>query len=373
MSLYRTVLRPALFAMDAEHAHDFSLGALALASAFPAVCREAGNWLGWGDPRLAQTVCGLHFKNPVGLAAGLDKNGVAIEGLAACGFSHVEIGTVTGRAQPGNPQPRLFRLKADEAIINRMGFNNRGCELMAKHLAQRYQPVGGAHRPPCILGINFGKSKVVDNAEALADYTASIQAVGRYADYVVVNVSSPNTPGLRDLQSEAALRPLLSGVRASVDRAGNKAPLFLKIAPDLSDEGIDAAVDVALETGCDGIIATNTTIGRGGLMADPARVVSIGAGGLSGRPVRSRSTVVVARVARRVLASGRPIPIIGVGGVDSAAAAWEKLTHGATLVQVYSALIYHGPGLIAEINRGITERLNHYGLSTVTAAIGRDL
>ena len=373
MNLYQTVLRPALFAMEAEHAHDFSLGALALASSFPGLCREARMWMESSDPRLAQTICGLRFTNPVGLAAGLDKNGVAVEGLAACGFSHVEIGTVTGRAQPGNPQPRLFRLKADEAIINRTGFNNRGCDVMAKHLAQRYQPVGGSRRPPCVLGINLGKSKIVDNAEALADYEASIRAVGRYADYLVVNVSSPNTPGLRDLQSEAALRPLLTGVRACVDRAAGKTPLLLKIAPDLSDDGIDAAVDVALETGCDGIIATNTTIGRMGLLADPARVTAIGAGGLSGRPVRERSTRVLARVARRVLASGRPLPVIGVGGVDSAEAAWEKLAHGASLVQVYSALIYHGPGLIADINRGIAARIERLGLRSVAEAIGRDL
>jgi dihydroorotate dehydrogenase len=373
MSLYRTALRPALFAMDAERAHDFTIGALAAASAFPRLCREARAWLQVGDPRLERTIFGLPFANPVGLAAGLDKNGVAVEGLAALGFSHVEIGTVTGRAQPGNPQPRLFRLRQDEAIINRMGFNNRGCEVMAGHLARRYQPVGGAKRPPCVLGINLGKSKVVDNSEALADYEQSIRAVGRYADYLVVNVSSPNTPGLRDLQSEAALRPLLTGVRACVDRAANRTPLLLKIAPDLSDAGVDAAVDVALETGCDGIIATNTTITRGGLSADPDKVARIGAGGLSGRPMRERATRILARVARRVRAAPRPVPVIGVGGVDSAEAAWEKLTHGADLVQVYSALIYHGPELIADINRGILERLQRAGLGSVAEAVGRDL
>ena len=370
---YRTTLRPALFAMDAERAHDFTIGSLALASAFPALCSEARNWLANDDPRLALTVLGLRFTNPVGLAAGLDKNGVAIEGLAAMGFSHVEIGTVTARPQPGNPRPRLFRLKSDEAIINRMGFNNRGCEAMTEHLARRYQPVGGSRRPPCVLGINLGKSKVVDNAEALADYEASIRAVGRYADYLVVNVSSPNTPGLRDLQSEAALRPLLAGIRTCVDRAAPRTPLLLKIAPDLNDAGIDAAVDVALETGCDGLIATNPTITRDGLSADPQRVAALGAGGLSGAPLRERATRVLARVARRVRAAPRQIPLIGVGGIDSAAAAWEKLTHGASLVQIYSALIYHGPGLIAEINRGIAERLDVYGLRTVGDAVGRDL
>jgi dihydroorotate dehydrogenase len=373
MTFYATALRPALFAMDAERAHDFTIGALAAASAFPGLCREAGAFLAEGDPSLAQTVFGKRFANPVGLGAGLDKNGVAVAALAALGFGHVEIGTVTGQAQPGNPQPRLFRLKADRGIINRMGFNNRGCEAMAAHLARRWHPAGGTRRPPCVLGINLGKSKVVDNAEALADYAASIRAVGRYADYLVVNVSSPNTPGLRDLQSEAALRPLLEGVRACVDRAAGHAPLLLKIAPDLSDAGVDAAVDVALGAGCDGIIATNTTITRDGLETPLARVAAIGAGGLSGQPVRARATRVLARVARRVRAAPRQIPVIGVGGVDSVDAAWEKITHGATLVQIYSALIYEGPGLVATINRGLAARLGQLGLRSISEAIGRDL
>ncbi len=373
MSLYRTILRPALFAMDAERAHDLAIASLAVASRLPRVCREVQAWLAVADPRLAVEICGRRFANPIGLAAGLDKNGVGINGLAAVGFSHVEIGTVTGRAQPGNPTPRLFRLRADEAIINRMGFNNRGCAALATTLARAFSPAGGPRRPGCVLGINLGKSKVVDNAAALADYEESIRAVGRYADYLVVNVSSPNTPGLRDLQSEAALRPLLAGVRVCVDRAAGGTPLFLKIAPDLSDAGIDAAVDVALETGCDGIIATNTTIARTDLTAGPATIAGYGAGGLSGRPVRERSTYVLARVSRRIRQQSRQIPVIGVGGVDSAAAAWEKLSHGASLVQVYSALIYHGPLLIAEINRGLLAELERHGLRSISDAVGRAL
>ena len=373
MSIYRTVLRPALFAMDAEHAHDLAIAGLELGSRCPALCREMRSWLEVADPRLSQTVFGRRFANPVGLAAGLDKNGVAVEGLAAVGFSHVEIGTVTGRAQPGNPQPRLFRLRGDEAIINRMGFNNRGSAALLANLSRSFSPVGGPRRPPCVLGINLGKSKVVDNAEALADYEESIRAVGRYADYLVVNVSSPNTPGLRDLQSEAALRPLLTGVRACVDRAAAGTPLLLKIAPDLSDAGIDAAVDVALETGCDGLITTNTTIGRTGLVENPARIAEIGAGGLSGRPVRERSTYVLTRVARRIRAQPRSLPVIGVGGIDSAEAAWEKISHGASLVQIYSALIYHGPLLISDINRGLLTHMERAGLANLADAIGRDL
>ncbi len=373
MSIYRTVFRPALFAMDAEHAHELAITGMRLGSRCPRLCREIRSWLQVTDPRLGQTVFGRHFANPVGLAAGLDKNGVAIEALAAVGFSHLEIGTVTGQSQPGNPQPRLFRLRDDEAIINRMGFNNRGAEALLTNLTAHFSPVGGPRRPPCVLGINLGKSKVVDNAEALADYEASIRAVGRYADYLVINVSSPNTPGLRDLQSEAALRPLLAGVRACVDRAAAGTPLLLKIAPDLSDAGIDAAVDVALETGCDGMITTNTTIGRTGLAENPARLAAIGAGGLSGRPVRERSTYVLARVARRIRAQPKAMPVIGVGGVDSAASAWEKITNGASLVQVYSALIYHGPLLVRQINHGLLVKLAQAGLGSLSEAVGRDL
>ena len=366
MDLYRTVLRPAVFALDAEKAHDLTMAGLAVASHFPGLCRSMrGERV--ADSRLRVRAFGLDFSSPVGLAAGLDKNAVAIEALAGCGFSHIEVGTVTGRAQPGNPSPRLFRLKADEAVINRMGFNNPGCAVVAATLGRRYDPVGGARRPPCVLGINLGKSKVVDNAEALADYEASIAALGAFADYVVINVSSPNTPGLRDLQAEASLRPLLTGVRAAVDAVAPGRPLLLKIAPDLSDAGVDAAVDVALETRCDGLIATNTTITRTGLSHPPAAVAALGAGGLSGRVLRERSTAVLARAARRI--EGR-IPIIGVGGVDSAEAAWEKMIHGASLVQVYSALIYHGPELIDRIHAGLLERLEQSGARRLDEVVG---
>jgi len=283
----------------------------------------------------------------------------------------VEIGTVTGQAQPGNPKPRLFRLVPDEAVINRMGFNNHGAAKVAARLAARY----ATRRPACVLGINLGKSKVVDLGEALSDYEVSLRALGALADYVVINVSSPNTPGLRDLQGEAHLRPLLNGVRTTLDSVALGKPLLLKIAPDLSDAGIDAAVDVALETGCNGLIATNTTITRQGLTTTAQCVDNIGAGGLSGAPLRQRSTAVLARVARRMLAAPthKQIPIIGVGGVDSAEAAWEKLSHGATLVQVYSAMVYHGPGLASTINRGLVRLLAQHGLTSITQAIGRAL
>ncbi|HEX3135831.1 MAG TPA: quinone-dependent dihydroorotate dehydrogenase, partial [Planctomycetota bacterium] len=334
MNAYTALLKPLLFRLDAEVAHNLIIAGLQRAAP-PGLLRSL---YGYANPALTQRVWGLDFVSPIGLAAGLDKNGVAIDALAACGFSHVEIGTVTGQGQSGNPKPRLFRLLDDQAVINRMGFNNQGAAAVAARLSQRY----AQRRPGCVLGINLGKSKVVDLGAALSDYEVSVRALGALADYVVVNVSSPNTPGLRDLQGEAHLRPLLAGVRATLDAVAPGKPLLLKIAPDLSDDGIDAAVDVALETNCNGLIATNTTITRSGLRTSAHRVDAMGAGGLSGAPLRARATAVLARVARRV---SRRVPVIGVGGVDSADAAWEKLSHGATLVQVYSTMVYHGPAL----------------------------
>jgi dihydroorotate dehydrogenase len=367
MDAYTSLLKPLLFRLDPELAHNLILDGMRWAAP-PALLRRL---YGYRHPSLACRAWGLDFTSPIGLAAGLDKNAVAIDALAACGFSHVEIGTVTGQAQPGNPAPRLFRLVDDQAVINRMGFNNHGAAVVSARLAARY----AGRRPGCVLGINLGKSKVVDLAAALSDYEISVRALGALADYVVVNVSSPNTPGLRDLQGEAHLRPLLAGVRAALDAVAPGRPLLLKIAPDLSDAGIDAAVDVALETGCNGLIATNTTITRSGLATPAVRIDAIGVGGLSGAPLRQRSTAVLARVARRVLRgpASQRVPVIGVGGVDSAEAAWEKLGHGATLVQVYSALIYHGPGLVRAINRGLVALLERHGMRSIGEAVGRDL
>lgn len=365
MNLYDDLIRASLFTLAPETAHHLTLQAMRWG--MPAPVRAAMAALTRVDhPGLKQTLWSIPFANPVGLAAGMDKEGECIEPFAALGFSHVEIGTITGQAQPGNPKPRLFRLVDDRAVINRMGFNNSGAAAVAARLRHAY----GARRPGCVLGINLGKTKIVPLDDALADYEVSVRALGPLADYVVVNVSSPNTPGLRDLQGEAFLRPLLAGVRAALDAVAPGKALLLKIAPDLADDGIDAAVDVALETGCNGIICTNTTITRDGLVADPAKVAGIGAGGLSGAPLRDRSTAVLARVARRVQ---RRVPIIGVGGVDSAEAAWEKIIHGASLVQVYTALIYGGPFLVRAINRGLAERLDRLGLSDIGAAVGSAL
>jgi len=372
VSLYSALLRPLLFRLDPESAHHLTLRALRLGLGLPPLRGLWRRWYRVVDPRLRQTVFGLDFANPVGLAAGLDKNGEVIDAMAACGFGAIEIGTVTGQAQPGNDKPRLFRVPNDRALINRLGFNNRGAAEVAGRLGQRY----AARRPACVLGINLGKSKVVDLGEALADYEVSVRALAGLADYLVVNVSSPNTPGLRDLQSESLLRPLLTGVRRCLDETvppsagGASRPLLLKLSPDLSQDALDAAVDVALECGCTGIIATNTTITRAGLRSHPEDVERLGAGGLSGSPLRVRSTALVARIARRL--AGR-MPIIGVGGIDDADTAWEKICHGATLVQVYTGLIYHGPGLVATINRGLLQRLDALGLRSLGDAVGRDL
>ncbi len=363
--LYRAI-RPLLFAWDAERAHHLGMFAARASIGLPGIRQLVAASTRCRDPRLAVQAFGRTFSHPVGLAAGLDKNGVAIDALAALGFSHVEIGTLTGQAQPGNAQPRLFRLIEDQAVINRMGFNNHGAQAAGERLQRRY----AQRRPATILGVNIGKTKAVALEDALDDYRTSVRAVAQVADYLVVNVSSPNTPGLRDLQGEASLRPLLAGVRAELDAVRPGLPLLVKIAPDLSDAGLDAAVDVALETRCDGVICTNTTITREGLGTPAQRIEAIGAGGLSGAPLRARSTAVVARVARRL---DRRLPVIGVGGIDSAAAAWEKISHGATLVQVYTGFIYAGPGLPARIHRGLSQFMDHHGLSSIHDAVGRAL
>jgi dihydroorotate dehydrogenase len=374
MRWYPTLIRPLLFRLDAEEAHELTVASLAL---MPAPARAlARGMTRVADPALAQRLWGIDFRTPVGLAAGLDKDGVTIEGLASLGFSHVEVGTVTAQAQPGNPRPRLFRLVEDEAVVNRMGFNNHGAAAMERRLSRRYERAGARlHRPRCVLGINLGKSKVVELERALDDYRDSVRRLAPFADYLVVNVSSPNTPGLRDLQDEARLRPLLEGVRAELDLAAGprRCPLLLKLAPDLSDVGIDSAVDTALGAGCDGIIATNTTITRGGLRTGAERVGAIGAGGLSGAPLRERAEAVLARIARRVFSGPRRVPLVGVGGIDSAEAAWRRIALGASLVQVYSALIYHGPGLPRRITRGLAERMHRLDLRSIADAVGRDL
>jgi len=295
------------------------------------------------------TAMGLTFAHPLGLAAGFDKNAVGIDALGALGLGHVEVGTVTAQAQPGNPTPRLFRLVDDRAVVNRMGFNNDGAQVVADRLARRGRRPQGP-----VLGINIGKTKVVpedDEAAVLADYGLSTRLLAPHADYLVVNVSSPNTPGLRSLQAVERLGPLLGHVRRVADQVTTaRVPLLVKIAPDLADDDVLAVADLALQIGLDGIVATNTTISRDGLRSRPDQVAEVGAGGLSGRPLRARSLEVLRLLRDRV---GPDLTLVGVGGVTTAADARERLAAGADLLQAYTAFVYGGPLWPRRLVRGL--------------------
>ncbi|WTW93164.1 quinone-dependent dihydroorotate dehydrogenase [Streptomycetaceae bacterium NBC_01309] len=353
--------------LDPEQAHHLAFGAIRALGRVPGGRAATAKVLAPRDPALAVRAFGIDFPGPFGLAAGFDKNAVGIDDLGAVGFDFVEIGTVTARAQDGNPKKRLFRLVEDRAVVNRMGFNNDGAAAVAARLHAR-----GPRRPkrPTVLGVNIGKTKVVPEEGAVADYVASTEKLARYADYLVVNVSSPNTPGLRDLQAVGHLRPLLTAVRDAADRTvtSRRVPLLVKIAPDLADEDIDAVADLAVELGLDGIIATNTTIGRTGLASPPEEVEACGAGGLSGAPLKARSVAVLRRLRARV---GTGMVLIGVGGVETADDVWERLEAGATLVQGYTGFIYAGPFWCRTIHKGLSARLRASGrtsLAQLTAA-----
>ncbi len=299
---------------------------------------------------------GLTFPGPLGLAAGFDKNAEGIDGLAAMGFGHVEVGTVTGEPQPGNPGPRLFRLPADRAIVNRMGFNNDGAEAVARRLARRSaRRRRGTHAAPgadVVVGVNIGKTKRVPEERAVQDYAKSARLLAPYADYLVVNVSSPNTPGLRDLQAVDKLRPILEAVcRSSEGAANRKVPVLVKIAPDLTDEDVLAVADLALDLRLAGIVATNTTISREGLATGRGEVDSAGAGGLSGAPLRTRANEVLRLLRRRV---GPDLTLIGVGGIATEQDARARLEAGATLLQAYTGFVYGGPAWPGRMQRALS-------------------
>ena len=343
MTGYRALFDRVLVQVDAEKAH--RAGFRAVRAVRPVTSRI---------PRKRRPVhaMGLEFPGPLGLAAGFDKNAEGIDALAALGFSFVEVGTVTGEPQPGNDRPRLFRLPADRAIVNRMGFNNDGAEVVAERLAKRRLK----HRDgDVIVGVNIGKTKVVPEHDAdavAADYEKSTRRLAPYADYLVVNVSSPNTPGLRDLQSVERLRPLLVAVRRQADAVTTPhVPLLVKIAPDLSDDDVLAVADLALELGLDGIVATNTTISREGLRSGPEEIARVGAGGLSGRPLRERSLEVLELLRKRV---GPDLTIVSVGGISDADDARVRLDAGATLLQAYTAFVYEGAGWPARVQGELT-------------------
>jgi len=336
-----------LFLFDPEKVHYFT------ASMIRSVLRIPGMKAIWKkmylleDKRLEKEVFGLKFKNPVGLGAGFDKDAKMYKDLAYCGFGFIEIGTVTPVGQPGNEKPRLFRLKEDNAIINRMGFNNEGAEAAAARLRDRNKDI--------IIGGNIGKNKVTANEDALNDYLISFRILFDVVDYFVVNVSSPNTPNLRDLQEKEPLMQLLGELMKENNTKAKPKPVLLKIAPDLTDGQLDDIIDIVNTTGIHGVIATNTTISREGLRTDPSAVQEIGAGGVSGRPVKNRSTEVIRYLAEK---SGKSFPIIGIGGIHSAEDALEKIDAGADLVQLYTGFIYEGPGLVKSINKAILKRIS---------------
>ncbi|MGP0223152.1 MULTISPECIES: quinone-dependent dihydroorotate dehydrogenase [unclassified Paenarthrobacter] len=352
MRVYPTFFKLAFSWMDAEQAHKIGFQAI-----------RAANRTGAGrllarltapSPVLRTEALGLTFPSPFGLAAGFDKEGHGIEALTELGFGHVEVGTITGQAQPGNEKPRLFRLIEDRAVINRMGFNNDGAVAVSPRLKSAKAALQRRHagvRP--VIGVNIGKTKVVELEDAVEDYLVSARNLAPAADYLVVNVSSPNTPGLRLLQNVETLRPLLRAVGDAADEAaGRHVPLLVKIAPDLSDEDIDDVARLALDLKLDGIIATNTTISRDGLLSDQGKVESLGAGGLSGAPLKRRSLEVLKQLRAAV---GDQLVLIAVGGVETARDVQDRLDAGATLVQGYTAFLYEGPFWASRINKGLVK------------------
>ncbi|MEU8895907.1 quinone-dependent dihydroorotate dehydrogenase [Nocardia sp. NPDC048505] len=353
--MYAIVLR-LMFLFDPERIHHWAFAAMKLAARFAPARVVMRKLLVADDPILRNRVFGVDFPAPLGMAAGFDKNADGADTWGPLGFGYAEIGTVTAQAQPGNPAPRLFRLPADHGLINRMGFNNFGAERAAEQLRTRASTVP--------IGANIGKTKIVEPAGAAADYAVSAALLGPLADFVVVNVSSPNTPGLRDLQAVESLRPVLQAVLATV-----RVPVLVKIAPDLSDDDIDAVADLAVELGLAGIVATNTTIRRDGLRTDDAAVAAMGAGGLSGPAVADRSLEVLRRLYRRV---GDRLVLISVGGIETADQAFERILAGASLLQGFTGFIYGGPFWARTIHRGIAERLRRHGYTSLAEAVGAE-
>jgi dihydroorotate dehydrogenase len=349
--VYRTVRR-AFFLVPAERIHTWVFRALRGGTAPRPTRRALKSWLAPQDPVLESTVFGVRFPGPMGLAAGFDKNGVGLSTWGAIGFGYAEVGTVTAEAQPGNPPPRMFRLPADRALLNRLGFNNHGAGELALRLAR--------HTPDVPIGVNIGKTKIVPAERAVDDYRESARLVGPLATYVVVNVSSPNTPGLRDLQAVESLRPILAGVRDETTT-----PVLVKIAPDLSDSDVDDIADLAIELGLAGIVATNTTVSREGLATQG--VDQLGDGGISGPPVARRSAEVLRRLYQRV---GDRLVLISVGGIETADDAWDRITSGASLLQGYTGFVYGGGLWAKHIHDGVARRLHEGGFASLADAVG---
>lgn len=343
--MYKYLLRPILFLFQPERAHHITTTLLKTICKIPGGSSLFHLLYGLKDNRLETEVFGIKFRNPVGLAAGFDKGAKFIDEFASLGFGFIEIGTITPKGQPGNPAPRLFRLPTDEALINRMGFNNHGVDHAVKMLKKR--------RSRVVVGGNIGKNKITPNEEAFQDYEKCFEALYDHVDYFAVNVSSPNTPNLRALQEKEPLKQLLSGLMDLNSKKSKPKPVLLKIAPDLTTEQLDDIIDIVEEVKLSGVIATNTTISREGLTTDNSTLEKIGNGGLSGKPVKDRSTEVIKYLKDH---AKTPFPIVGVGGIHSPEDALEKINAGASLVQLYSGFIYEGPGLIKRICKLLLEK-----------------
>ena len=354
------LLKPFLFLFQPERAHHITIRLARFGFAIPLLRSFLKNYFDVQDPRLERQLFGLRFKNPVGLAAGFDKDGKYYHLMSNLGFGFIELGTVTPKPQGGNPQPRLFRLPQDEAIINRMGFNNDGVNALVERLKKNGKP------PGLVIGGNIGKNKVTPNAEATADYTYAFEQLFPYVDYFVVNVSSPNTPNLRDLQEKEPLTNLLSHLQRLNRQKSTPKPILLKIAPDLTQTQLDDIIEIVQTTQIQGVIATNTTISRSNLQTVPTAVDAIGNGGLSGQPLTKKSTEVIRYLYEK---SGETLTIIGVGGIASPEDALEKLAAGAALVQIYTGLVYEGPALVRRINKAIAKQsVSHPSVAPNTVA-----
>jgi len=390
--MYGLLFRLVLSRLPAEQAHRAGFTLIRSAATVPGVSWLMRLWLGPRDPILRVRALGRDLPGPLGLAAGFDKDARGPDALGALGFAFVEVGTVTAQAQPGNPRPRLFRLPRDRALVNRLGFNNHGATAAAARLAARRERRSGG----VMVGANIGKTRAVPESGAEADYAASARLLADVADYLVVNVSSPNTPGLRDLQATARLRPILTAVRDALDSAQDGAdtaavpgagcpaattapampsastrprrvPLLVKIAPDLADEDIDAIADLAIDLGLDGIIATNTTVSRERLASDPAEIEAAGPGGLSGPPLQRQALHVLRRLRAR---SGNRLTLVAAGGIRNSDDAWERIQAGATLLQAYTGFVYGGPLWPHGVQAGLAHRIRQAGFASLQQAVG---
>jgi dihydroorotate dehydrogenase len=362
--MYELLFSVVLRRVPAEAAHRLGFALIRGVVAVPVASWLLRRLLVPADPVLPVHAFGRDLPGPLGLAAGFDKDAIGPDALGALGFAFVEVGTVTAQPQGGNPRPRLFRLPADRALVNRLGFNNHGAAVMAARLRARRN-----RGRSLLVGANIGKTRVVPESEAVADYASSARLLAPVADYLVLNVSSPNTPGLRNLQAVDQLRPLIAAVRAAAQAAGGRpVPLLVKIAPDLADEDVDAIADLAVELGLDGIVATNTTVSRAHLTSAAAEVAAAGVGGLSGAPLKPRALHVLRRLRGRV---GDRLVLVASGGIETPDDVWERIEAGATLVQAYTGFVYGGPLWPRRVHRGLARRTRDAGLASIQQAVGK--